>query len=439
MNKYLLIVVLCLMITSFDVAIGQKQKVFTQDIDNFWIAFDSIQTTKNEQRQLEFINKYYIDKGTPGLRAFMKVRDYTDKRWVKLINRFPKFWKSIRPNTLVVKSKVAKIEKSLVKLKTLYPSLKEAKMYFTVGCLNSGGTIHNGKVLIGCEIATGTKETDVSEFKGNWLKGVFKNQSLENIVNLNIHEYVHTQQRGGRPKNLLARALKEGVCDFITELVIGRPMPNNYIVFGRKHEERLKKRFKKEMFGKAFYHWMFNGTSAREMADLGYFMGYTICKSYYNQAKDKKAAIRDIIELKFGSTKAIEDFLAKSKYYQKPIDKEALIKEYKEKQPVLLGIAPFNNNEKQVSVSHKELIIKFSQEMVTDSYSIYYSKKDKEAYPGVEKPQFGKDQKSLVLKIDLKPNKEYEFVISNRKFLSKEGFPLPKNYKIRFRTGAKPD
>ncbi|OJJ18292.1 hypothetical protein BKI52_26080 [marine bacterium AO1-C] len=427
------------MAASFDVVIGQKQKVFTQDIDNFWIAFDSIQTTKDKQKQLEFINKYYIDKGTPGLRAFMKVKNYTDKRWVTLINRLPKFWKSIRPNTLVVKSKVAEIEKSLVRFKALYPSLTEAKMYFTIGCLNSGGTIHNGKVLIGCEIATGTKETDVSEFKNNWLKSVFKNQSLENIVIINIHEYVHTQQRGGRPKNLLARALKEGACDFIAELVIGKPIQSSHIVYGRKHEERIKKQFEKEMFGKAFRHWLSNSSSAREMADLGYFMGYTICKSYYNQAKDKKAAIRDIIELKFGNSKAIEGFLAKSKYYQKPIDKEALMKVYKEKQPVLAGIAPFKNNEKQVSASHKKMIIKFSQEMMTDGYSIYYSKKGKEAYPGVGKPVFTKDQKSLVLKIKLKPNREYEFIISNRKFLSKEGFPLPKNYKIRFKTGAKPD
>ncbi|OJJ18291.1 hypothetical protein BKI52_26075 [marine bacterium AO1-C] len=430
----------CLLLLAFGSVMGQSsQKVFTQDIDNFWVAFDSIQTTKDEQKQLRLINQYYIAKGTPGLKAFMKVRNYTDKRWVKLINRFPKFWKSIRPNTLAVKSKVAEIEKSLVKLKTLYPSLKEAKMYFTVGGLNSGGTIHNGKVLIGCEIATGTKETDVSEFKSNWLKGVFKNQSLENIVILNIHEYVHTQQRGGRPKNLLARALKEGACDFITELVIGKPMQNSYIVYGRKHEEELKKQFRKEMFGKAFYHWMFNGSSARKMADLGYFMGYTICKSYYKQARNKQAAIKAIIELSYSNGRAVEDFLAQSKYYQKPIDKEALMKEYKDKQPVLAGIAPFNNNDKQVSVSHKKLIIKFSQAMMTDGYSINYSRKGKAAYPGVEKPQFTKDQKSLVLNIDLKPNKEYEFVISNRSFLSKEGFPLPKNYKIRFKTGAKPD
>jgi hypothetical protein len=36
----------------------------------------------------------------------------------------------------------------------LYPELREAKMYFTVGGLNSGGTTVNNMILIGTEIAT---------------------------------------------------------------------------------------------------------------------------------------------------------------------------------------------------------------------------------------------------------------------------------------------
>jgi hypothetical protein len=46
---------------------------------------------------------------------------------------------------------------------------------------------------------------------------------------------------------LLRQAIKEGACDFITELVIGKLMQNNYIVYGREHETELKEQFK-EMF-----------------------------------------------------------------------------------------------------------------------------------------------------------------------------------------------
>jgi SMC interacting uncharacterized protein involved in chromosome segregation len=114
-----------------------QQKVFTSDIDNFWRAFDSIQTTKDSLKQHHFIQALYIDKGTEGLKAFMKARDYTAELWVELINKYPKFWRSIRPNTLTVKSKAKEIEQSIKKLKMLYPDLKEAKIYFTIGGLRS--------------------------------------------------------------------------------------------------------------------------------------------------------------------------------------------------------------------------------------------------------------------------------------------------------------
>ena len=69
-------------------------------------------------------------------------------------------------------------------------------MYFTIGGLNAGGTVSGNMVLVGAELAAGIGSTDVSEFKDEWLKGMFANQSLDNIVSLNIHEYIHTQQTG---------------------------------------------------------------------------------------------------------------------------------------------------------------------------------------------------------------------------------------------------
>ena len=300
---------------AFELPAQDAQKVLTSDIDNFWIAYDSIQTTTDSLKQLNFIQTLYIDKGTKGLKAFMVLRNYNAKLWVALIHKYPKFWNSIRPNTLTVKSYAAEIEKSIVRFKELYPDLKEAKMYFTVGGLRSGGTTMNDMVLIGSEIATGNASTDVSEFTNNWLAGVFKNQQADNLVNLNIHEYVHTQQKSGDPKTLLGQAIKEGACDFIMELVIGKQIQNNYIVYGREHESTLKEDFKVEMLSANYSNWLYNGSNAKTVADLGYFMGYSICKAYCNNAPDKKKAIKEIIELNYSDSAVAEDFLKRSNYY----------------------------------------------------------------------------------------------------------------------------
>ena len=408
------------------------QKVFTADIDNFWTAYDSIQTTKDSLKQIDFIQKLYIEKGSKGLKAFMAVRNYTATLWVQLIRLYPKFWNSIRPNTLTVKSYAPGIEISINKFKELYPDLKEAKMYFTVGGLRSGGTTMNDMVLIGAEIATGNASTDVSEFPGKWLEGVFKNQQADNIVPLNIHEYVHTQQKGD-PHNLLGQAIKEGACDFITELVTGRLMQNNYIVYGREHETELKEQFKKEMFTSYSSNWLYNGSNATTVADLGYFMGYSICKSYYNNSTDKKKAIKEIIELNFKNEDDIERFLSNSKYYPEPLNKGELVKAFEAKEPFVVKLEPFANGDKEVDPAIKELKIVFSAPMNKKGYSINNGSRGKDYSPVTGVVGFSDDGTSFTLRIEMKPDHEYEFLITGLSFKSAEGYPL-KRYDVKFKT-----
>ena len=68
----------------------QKPRVLFSDIDNFWVAYDSIQSTTDSLKQIQYIKKLYIDKGTPGLKAFMEVRAFTPQEWVSSIRRYPK-------------------------------------------------------------------------------------------------------------------------------------------------------------------------------------------------------------------------------------------------------------------------------------------------------------------------------------------------------------
>lgn len=293
--------------------IESSNRIFTTDIDNFWTAYDSIQKTNEYSAKLDLINELYINKGSKGLKAFMEARDYNDTLYIKMIDNRPRFLNSIRSNTLSVKNKTKELYEAVQNLKKLYPDLKDAEMYFTIGGLRSGGTVKGNMVLIGAEIATGNPSTDVSEFKGDWLKNVFANQSLDNIVSLNIHEYIHTQQTGSS-KRVLNQCIKEGAPDFITELVFQKPLERNYITYGKNNTEKIKKLFKEEMLSTDFSNWLYNGSQKKEKADLGYYVGYDICKSYYNNSKDKSLAIKEIIELDYSNDKAVEAFLNKSKF-----------------------------------------------------------------------------------------------------------------------------
>ena len=423
-----------LLIPFFSRAQQGSQIVYTADIDHFWQAYDSIQTTSDSLKKLQYIQTLYIDRGSPGLHAFMQARDYAGPLWVSLINSSPGFWKSIRPNTLAVHSKAGAIEKSIARLKQLYPELKPARMYFTIGGLRSGGTTNQDMILIGAEIATGTPHTDVSDLPagtGKWLGGVFKEQKLDNIIPLNIHEYIHTQQRG-EATNLLGLSIREGACDFITELVTGELMQTNYLRYGRIHEATLKEKFREDMFGDAYQRWMYNGDKAETVADLGYFMGYAICKSYYQHATRKRVAIRDIIELDYSRDSLVEDFLKRSKYFSGVLDKEALLKTFRSRIPVIERIEPLDVDS-VLDASVKELTLQFSRPMDARSFSISLGPSGRDHFPITGVTGFSEDRRSFIVKLDLKPGNFYELEITGRGFKSAEGYPL-KDRLIRFKT-----
>lgn len=409
-------------------------KIFTSDIDNFWIAYDSIQKTNDYSKKLNFINQLYIEKGTKGLKALMKSKDYNDTLYVNVIGEFPNFWKSIRPNTLSVKNKTKELNTAIQNLKKLYPELKDAEIYFAIGCLGAAGRTTDNMVLIGTELATGTSATDVLDFKNDWYKNIFAHNSLNNIVRLNIHEYVHTQQKPSNSGQLLSQVIKEGSCDFIRELVLGTPLQRKLISYGDLHFDNLKKKFKKEMFLSDFANWLYNGDQKGDSADLGYYMGYKICKSYYHQAKNKKQAIKDIIELDYSNDKEVELFLVKSKFYKK-LNIKKLIKGHEKELPYIVKFAPFENGASNVSSELKEIRITFSKEMVPGDYSFDFSKKGSDFFPIKGVKGYDDNDKTIVLSVDLKPNREYEFIISNRRFKSKDGYQLKeKEYPVKFRT-----
>ncbi|MFL5739944.1 MAG: DUF2268 domain-containing putative Zn-dependent protease, partial [Flavisolibacter sp.] len=411
-------------VSFFKLAESQERgpKVFTSDIDHFWTAFDSIQTTSDSLKQLSYIQTLYIDQGTPGLKAFMEAREYSAPLWIHLIREYPRFWRSVRPNTLQVKNMSGTLESRIEKLKQLYPRLREAKMFFTIGGLRSGGTTMRDMVLIGTEIAAATSSTDVSEFTNPWLRSVFQHQSSGNIVPLNIHEYVHTQQNG-EPKNLLATAIKEGSADFITALVMEKPLQANYIQYGREHDSLLKENFKRELFTTNYNDWLYNGSNAKTVADLGYYVGYAICESYYNKAKNKMQAIKEIIELNYSDDKAVENFFQQSGYIQQPV-------EYlKSKTPVVARIEPFSNDDSLVDPAITHVRIIFSRPMDTRHYSMDVGEKGKEDFPITGVDGFP-DSLTIVLQVKLQPRHDYEFILTNRSFRSEDGYLL-KPYLVR--------
>ena len=149
--------------------------------------------------------------------------------------------------------------------------------------------------------------------------------------------------------------------------------------------------------------------------------------------RTRKKAISDIIELNYSDTAAVENFLAKSKYYTEPINKQELIQRFKAKQPYVLNLEPFANGDTLIDASIKEIKIIFSAPMSKKGYSIDLGERGKDFFPIVGALGFSDDGISFTIKVDMKPNYEYEFVITDRSFKSIDGYPL-KPYEVKFKT-----
>lgn len=202
------------------------QQVITTDIDHFWKAYDKIGTTKDSVLQYRYLDELYLSKGTAGLKAIRQARNYSPQDYINAINSYPKFWTSIRANTLKAGKIAKELETGIGKLRKLYPELKPATIYFTVGALRTNGTFSGPMVLIGSEMAMADKNTVASEFPENSRTGrrtFFDSNPIDDLVLLNTHEYVHTQQKPA-VRNLLSYALNEGVAEFVSVKTMAFPL-----------------------------------------------------------------------------------------------------------------------------------------------------------------------------------------------------------------------
>ncbi len=299
------------------IALNTKAQIVihTEDITHFWQAFDSIRTTNDEEKQIFFLQKYYLTQASEGLKYTLKPsylegnNTYSARDWFKYISENKEKLQRIRPYTLSNLEEQKKILQIKFKyFKELYPPFERMDVYFVIGIGDFGGQVAGQKVIIGSEV--------MAKDSPDW------------GISIVLHEFVHTLQTL-RNDVLLQHCILEGTADFVAELVNQRNLtqtyPGGYIDFGNKNEKIVWEEFKKyisssEIDGK-FYDWIY-GSKGREisgvqMKDLGYFMGYTICKAYYKNAKNKKQALKEIIEWDLSTPEKSRQFLLKSGYVPK--------------------------------------------------------------------------------------------------------------------------
>lgn len=306
-----------------ELAVENNKPVQTADIDHFWEAYDHLTDCSSFADSVAVFQQYYLDRATDGLLAFIDLRDLTAEKYVRQVATYPRFFATIRDNTWEVK-KAGDIAASVFeKFKAIYPGFKPFKVCFAIGIINTGGTVSDQFILIGSEIVTCTGSVDLSDFltrqnTGRYRQLHARSDIRQEILKIIAHECVHTQQHYTTDSTaiqcrLLNQSICEGACDFIGELLAGKPINTYAHGYSSQDEKELWIRFKQELCNENMENWLYNGGRTKgKPSDTGYFIGYKIVQCYYEQATDKKRAITEILNMHDPI-----GFLIKSGYDQK--------------------------------------------------------------------------------------------------------------------------
>lgn len=257
--------------------------IHTEDVDRFFALYDST----GGHPTADQLQHEYLDKGTDGLHQLAKARNVTGQRMADMLAKQPGIYQRAKTCLAILPKVRERLTLALSKLGQLYPEARFPPVTIAVG---RGKPVGIGSpatgVQIGLEALCGT----------DWL-----NPNLEDrFVYVITHEYAHVQQVAATVDDeyptVLEASLVEGAAEFVAELTAGSPSYSQLASETRGREKDIETAFVPDEDQKDLSKWLYNSTYEKH-GDLGYWVGYRIVKAYYQHSKDKRRALREILQM----------------------------------------------------------------------------------------------------------------------------------------------
>lgn len=262
-------------------------EIRTGDVDRFYALYDAT----GGEPDIGRIQRDYLDHASDGFVAFIKMRRITADRIAATLAARPDLYVKARGCAAQLPGIRTRLAASLGKMRTLYPDARLPPVTLAIGRGKPVGTANADGVMIGLE-ALCAADFMVAD-------------PQDRFVHVIAHEYVHVQQSAAGSADeegatVLKAALLEGGAEFIGELMSGAVSYQHLTRITRTREAVFEAGFLDDIDKPAEgSRWLYNGLGTADWpGDLGYWVGYRIAKAYYARAKDKRAAVRDLIELR---------------------------------------------------------------------------------------------------------------------------------------------
>ncbi|WP_132391304.1 DUF2268 domain-containing putative Zn-dependent protease [Novosphingobium sp. PhB165] len=261
-------------------------QIRTSDVALFYKLYDAANGTPSSS----VLQQDYIDAGSDGVRQFVPHRIISGTSLAQTIQQNRSIYDQARTCMDVLPTVTRKLEVAFRKLSDLDPQATFPPVTILIGRNNSGGTTGKAGVLIGLEVVC----------RSSWLQPDLS----ERLFHLISHEYGHVQQApelddDNAPTTVLRQSLIEGVAELVGELISGQVGNVHLQKWTQGHVKEIDARFVADADKADISDWLYNGVGTPDHpGDLGYWEGYRIAKAYYTKAKDKRAALRTLLDLK---------------------------------------------------------------------------------------------------------------------------------------------
>jgi hypothetical protein len=282
---------------------GDGPVIHIEDVARFYEVYDAA----NGHPSAGMLQQY-IDQGSEGLRYYAHARNTTGARIADEISKHPELYVNARRCMAVLPRVRSRLVIVLRKLKELYPEANLQPITVLVGRSRPvaiADAEHGVQLALEgmCDVAPSMNEAGLED----------------RFVHIIAHEYGHVQQfiafDNDPHPTVLGGSLMEGAAEFNAEMTSGAISNYEQAAFAKGREKEIETAFAKDEDSDDLSRWLYNRTNPKlgELGwpgDLGYWVGYRICKAYYQHARDKRQAFRDILEISDPKL-----FLAKSGWY----------------------------------------------------------------------------------------------------------------------------
>jgi hypothetical protein len=255
----------------------------TEDVALFYRVYDAA----GGRPSAEQLQRDYLDAGSDGLRTFASLRRTTAARIAEAIARQPEIYEGARRCAETLPRVRQRLQSATRALVEHYPGARLPPVTLAIG---RGRPVAVGSPLTGLQV--GVEALCAADFLHADLEDRF--------VYVIAHEYAHVQQAPALAERedltVLEASLIEGAAEFIGELIAGDVAYAHLRAQTAGREAEIETAFAAEMDRTDLSNWLYNaGTHANP--DLGYWVGYRIVRAYYDNAPDKRAAIREILQM----------------------------------------------------------------------------------------------------------------------------------------------